>query len=80
MITLQDCMEVPAITEHAHIREIAGAALGRYFVTHEHGAETNRDMLRDDIASAIDRGDRPHAHEIFIRAQGERRKCAQLRG
>ena len=74
MITLQDCIamcdldeaEVPAIAEHEHIPEIAAAALGRYLLTHEHGAETIRDMLRDDIRGAIDRGDRPHARELFM--------------
>ena len=74
MITLQDCIamcdldeaEVLAIAEHEHIPEIAAAALGRYLLTHEHDAETIRDMLRDDIRRAIDRGDRPHARELFM--------------
>jgi hypothetical protein len=73
MITLQDYIamcdldeaEVLAIAEHEHMPEIAAAALAQYLLTREHGAETIRDMLRDDIRSAIAGGDRPHAPRTF---------------
>ena len=61
-----DEAEVLAIAEHEHIPEIAAVALAQYLLTREHGAETIRDMLRDDIRSAIARGDRPQARELFM--------------
>ena len=74
MITLQDCIamcdldetEVLAIAEHEHIPEIAAAALAQYLLSREHGAETIRDMLRDDIRAALRRNDRDHARELFM--------------
>jgi hypothetical protein len=74
MITLQDCIamcgldesQVLAIAEHEHIPEIAATALGQYLLSHAHGAETIRDMLRDDIHAALRRGDRNHARELFM--------------
>jgi hypothetical protein len=74
MISLEDCIafcdlteaEVLAIAEHEHIPEIAAAALGHYLLRQEHGAEVIRDMLRDDIRSALARDDRQHARELFM--------------
>jgi hypothetical protein len=74
MITLEDCIalcglsegEVLAIAEHEHIPEIAAAALGHYLLHQEHGAERIRDMLRDDIRAAVERGDRDHARDLFM--------------
>jgi hypothetical protein len=74
MITLQDCIamcdldeaEVQAIAEHEHIPEIAAAALAQYLLRQEHGAETIRDMLRDDIRAALTRNDRDHARDLFM--------------
>jgi hypothetical protein len=74
MITLQDCIamcdldeaEVLAISEHEHIPEIAAAALAQYLLSREHGAETIRDMLRDDIRAALRRNDRDHARALFM--------------
>ncbi|HWB44106.1 MAG TPA: hypothetical protein VG900_01595 [Hyphomicrobiaceae bacterium] len=74
MISLEDCIaicglteeEVLAIAEHEHIPEIAAAALGQYLLNREHGAETIRDMIRDDIRSALERNDREHARELFM--------------
>jgi|SRR6188474_1765293 len=74
LITLQDCIamcdldeaEVLAIAEHEHIPEIAAAALGQYLLSRAHGAETIRDMLRDDIRAALHRHDRDHARELFM--------------
>ena len=74
MITLEDCIamcglteeEVLAIAEHEHIPEIAAAALGQYLLCQDHGAETIRAMLRDDIRAALARNDRDHARELFM--------------
>lgn len=74
MITLEDCIamcglseeEVLAIAEHEHIPEIAAAALAQYLLCQEHGNETIRDMLRDDIRSALARGDQLHARQLFM--------------
>jgi|GEM_PF-93199 len=74
MITLQDCIalcglseeQVLAIAEHEHIPEIAAAALAQYLLCREHGAETIRDMLRNDLRAALARGDRAHARRLFM--------------
>jgi hypothetical protein len=74
MIALEDCIamcgleeaEILAIAEHEHIPEIAAAALAQYLLSREHGCETIRDMLRDDIRAALLRGDRGHARELFM--------------
>ena len=74
MITLQDCIamcdldeaEVLAIAEHEHIPEIAATALAQYLLSRDHGVETIRDMLRDDIRAALRRHDRNHARELFM--------------
>jgi hypothetical protein len=74
MITLQDCIamcgldeaEVLAIAEHEHVPEIAACALAQYLLSRNHGAETIRDMLRDDIRDALRRNDRAHARELFM--------------
>jgi hypothetical protein len=60
MITLEDCIglcglteeEVLAIAEHEHLPEIAATALAQYLLSHEHGSETVRDMIVDDIRHA----------------------------
>ncbi len=73
MISLDDCIafcglteeEVLAIAEHEHIPEISAAALASYLVEQEHGSERIRDMIRDDIRAALDRGDIGHARQLF---------------
>jgi hypothetical protein len=74
MITLQDCIamcgldeaEVLAIAEHEHVPEIAACALAQYLLSRDDGAETIRDMLRDDIRDALRRNDRAHARVLFM--------------
>jgi hypothetical protein len=74
MITLEDCValcglteqEVLAIAEHEHVPEIAAAAVARYLLKEPHGAEKIRDMMRDDIHEALNRGDRDHASELLM--------------
>jgi hypothetical protein len=68
MITLEDCIglcgltedEVLAIAEHEHLPEIAASALASYLVCQEHGIETVRNMIVDDIRQAQLRGDKGH--------------------
>lgn len=68
MITLEDCIglcgltenEVIAIAEHEHLPEIAASALASYLVCQEHGMESVRNMIVDDIRQAQMRGDKEH--------------------
>jgi hypothetical protein len=73
MVTLEDCIafsglteaEVLAIAEHEHVPEIAAAALAEYLLKQRHGPEKIHTMLAEDIRSALHRGDRAHARELF---------------
>jgi len=74
MITLEDCIalcgltreEVDAIAEHEHLPESAAAALAAWLMDKEAvGVPAIRDMLRDDIRGAIDRGNHAHAAELI---------------
>jgi hypothetical protein len=68
MITLEDCIhlcglteeQVLAIAEHEHIPEIAAAALAQCLLHQQHGTETIRDMIVDDIRASQKRGDQRH--------------------
>jgi hypothetical protein len=68
MISLDDCVamcglteeQVLAIAEHEHLPEIAATALAQYLLKQEHGVESIRDMIVDDIREAQQRGDKPH--------------------
>jgi hypothetical protein len=74
MIRKEDCIaicgltedEVMAIAEHEHVPEIAAAAIARYLLKKPDGAERIRDMIRDDIHEALNRGDRDHASELLM--------------
>jgi hypothetical protein len=74
MIMLEDCIalcgltkkEVMAIAEHEHVPEIAAAAMGRYMLKEPNGLEKIRDMIRDDIHDALNRGDKDHASELLM--------------
>lgn len=74
MISLEDCIalcgltkdQVLAIAEHEHVSEIAAAAMGRYLLKQPAGLEKIRDMMRDDIHAALDRGDKDHASELLL--------------
>src|SRR4030095_5016946 len=74
MISLEDCIalcglteqEVLAIAEHEHVPEIAAAAIGRYLLKEPNGPEKIRDMMRDDIHAALNRGDKEHASELLM--------------
>ena len=72
MIALEDCLglrdlspeEVQAICEHEHVPEMIAATLGNYLLHSEHGPEKLRDMIVDDIRSAVRRHDVSHARQL----------------
>lgn len=64
-----DVDEIDAIAEHEHIPEVAAAALGDYLVHQAHGAEIVRDMIVEDIRSAIGRHDGAHATTLYMALQ-----------
>jgi hypothetical protein len=74
MISIKDCIamcglteqEVMAIAEHEHVPEIAAAAMGRYLLKKPDGAEQIRDIIREDIHEALNRGDKDHASELLM--------------
>lgn len=73
MISVEDCIsfsgltreEIDAIAEHEHIGEVSAAALGDYLMHVPNGPETVRDMIVDDIRSAMEAGNRDHARELL---------------
>ena len=73
MISIRDCIdmcgltrdEVDAIAEHEHIPEIAAAALADYLMHLPKGPRTVREMIRDDIREAVNRGNSRHARELL---------------
>jgi hypothetical protein len=59
--------QIDAIAEHEHVPEVAAAALGHYLIEHmHHGPEKIRDMIVDDLCSALRRDDRHHAAELLM--------------
>ena len=72
MISLEDCLalcdltpdEVAAICEREHVPEMIATSLGSYLLHSAHGAERVRDMILDDIRSAVRRHDIPHARHL----------------
>ncbi|HEX9882099.1 MAG TPA: hypothetical protein VGA65_06290 [Hyphomicrobium sp.] len=73
MITLADCIafcglteeEVLALAEHEHIPEIVAAGLACQLMKQRHGPEKVRTIIVEDIRTALHRGDRRHAQELF---------------
>jgi hypothetical protein len=68
MLTRDDCLalcelteeEVLAIAEHEHIPEMAAVELGNYLVHTPAGEMRIKAIIREDIATALARGDRHH--------------------
>ncbi len=58
--------QIDAIAEHEHLPEVAAAALGHYLLHMHHGADRIRDMIAEDLKTALDRGDRVHAGELVM--------------
>jgi hypothetical protein len=54
------------LPQHEHVPEIAAAAIARYLLKKPDGAERMRDMIRDDIHEALNRGDKDHASELLM--------------
>jgi hypothetical protein len=73
MISFEDCVglcglteaEIAAIAEHEHVPEIAAAILGQYLLHQQHGPERIRQMLVDDIRTAVGAGSIKHAAELM---------------
>ena len=67
MLCFEDCLalcdltedEVAAIAEHEHIPQMAAVELGNYLVHAPGGEMRIKAIIRDDIAAARARGDRP---------------------
>ena len=72
MLTLEDCIalsglteaEIAAIAEHEHIPFTQATELGRCLFCAEHGLDTLKIMILDDIWAAKKRGDIDHAREL----------------
>jgi len=73
MISFEDCValsgltaaEVSAIAEHEHMPEVTAIALASYLLKQEHGPEAIRNMMVDDIRSALDENRIQHAAVLF---------------
>ena len=71
-VTLEDCIAlcgleeeaVAAIAEHEHAPEIVAAALAQYLLKEPGGPARIRDMIVDDLRSAMRRGDNAHAAKL----------------
>ena len=72
MICLEDLIgfcdltpdEVHAIAEHEHIADAIAVVLGTSLLQSVHGPEHIRDMLIDEMRTAIRRHDIPHARHL----------------
>lgn len=72
MISLEDCIafcgltetEVAAIAEHEHVPEVVAATLGQYLPHQQHGPETIKKMIADDIRASLNSGDPAHAAKL----------------
>lgn len=72
MLTIDDCIalsglseaEIAAIAEHEHIPFATAVELGRCLYCADHGLDTVRTMILDDIWMANRRGDSAHVHDL----------------
>ena len=73
MISIEDCIafsgltedEVAAVCEHEHVPEAAAAAFANYLLNRTGGPEAIREMIVDDIKTALDHHRLEHAGELF---------------
>ena len=73
MITREDCIafagltpdEVDAVAEHEHVGDIQAAALANLLLHRDKGAGVIRQMMVDDLRSALAAGRTAHAAEIL---------------
>ena len=74
MISLEDCIamsgldaqEVAAIAEHEHVPEVAASALANYLLHKAGGEREIRQMIVDDIRTALDDDRVDHAAQLFM--------------
>lgn len=74
MLTLEDCIalsdlteeEIDAIAEHEHLPEIIATELGCYLVRMPDGRRAIREIIRDDIVQARERGDYLHSAKLKL--------------
>ena len=72
MISIEDCIamcglapeEVDAISEHEHVPEAAATALANYLLHSPGGPGRIRQMIVDDVRTALDDGRVEHASEL----------------
>ncbi len=73
MLTIDDCIalsglteaEIAAIAEHEHIPFATAIELGRCLCCADHGLDTVRTMILDDIWTARRRGDDAHVRDLY---------------
>lgn len=73
MITLDDIMdmtdltheEIAAVAEHEGLPDVNAAALADYMLHVHHGPQRVAGMISDDLRSALHRGDKARARELF---------------
>lgn len=56
--------QVQAVAEHEHVSQAAAAVLGNYLLQSQSGCEQIRDMLMDEIRTAVRQHDVPHARQL----------------
>ena len=74
MISREDCIamcgldadEVAAIAEHEHMADITAAALGADLLHQPGGTEDIRQMIVEDIRTAVKGGRSKHAAKLFV--------------
>lgn len=58
--------EIAAVAEHEHLPDLNAAALADYMMHKHKGAQAVAAMISDDLRSALHRGDKEHAKELFV--------------
>ncbi len=61
-----DLEQIEAIGEHEHLPDVAAAALAAYLLHMDHGLEKVRDMIVDDITSALAQKRKAHAAQLLM--------------
>ncbi|KLK91324.1 hypothetical protein AA309_20960 [Microvirga vignae] len=72
MISLEDLIgfcdltpeEVQVVAEHEHVSQAMAAVLGNCLLQSQHGCGRIRDMLTDEIRTAVRRHDVPRARQL----------------
>lgn len=72
MISLEDVIgfcdltpdEIQVVAEHEHVSQATAAVLGNYLLQSQYGCEKIRDMLMDEMRTAVQQHDVPHARQL----------------